>query len=355
MRNTDYSNTIFYKIYCKVPEITDVYIGHTTNFVKRKTEHEQSCNHEKSASHKFKVYKFIREHGGWNNWKMEILGFKCCSNLREACEEEQRYYDEYIATLNTNLPIKVIGIQKVADKNAIEVCDDNKPYKFTCEKCKYKSSSKKEYKNHLLSAKHLENFKNDKKHYICKTCDFICYKKSSYDRHVSTKKHKDAISGGKKALEYKCDYCNYTCRYKSEYDKHISSMKHKNKVNTTDYEKQNTQYYCKECDYTCQYSSLFEKHKNTSKHINKGSVSSASATAHLSYNIDNNDNTHLAKIMEHHSKQTEELKNFIIHHSEIHQQQTKEHQQQLKEHQEQNNKQLQEIMDIIKQATAINN
>ena len=40
----DYSNTIIYKITCKDPSITDVYVGHTTNFVQRKHCHKQSCN-----------------------------------------------------------------------------------------------------------------------------------------------------------------------------------------------------------------------------------------------------------------------------------------------------------------------
>ena len=29
----DYSNTIIYKIYCKNETITDIYVGHTTNFL----------------------------------------------------------------------------------------------------------------------------------------------------------------------------------------------------------------------------------------------------------------------------------------------------------------------------------
>ena len=194
--------------------------------------------------------------------------------------------------------------------------------------------------------------------YTCKKCDFVCYKKSSYDRHLATLKHQSAPFPRE---VYKCEYCDYTCRYKSEYDKHISTLKHINqvkraKMKTNDTDKQNSMFYCKECDYTCQYSSLFEKHKNTSKHINNVSTSTVTATTQPTYNVEQTD-THLAKILEHHSKQTEELKNFIIHHSELlqqrtkeHQQRTKEHQQQMKEQQEQNNKQFQEIMDIIKQA-----
>jgi predicted GIY-YIG superfamily endonuclease len=39
----DYSNTIIYKIFCKDPSIKEIYIGHTTNFVTRKSEHKTSC------------------------------------------------------------------------------------------------------------------------------------------------------------------------------------------------------------------------------------------------------------------------------------------------------------------------
>jgi len=187
------------------------------------------------------------------------------------------------------------------------------------------------------------------KKYICEKCDFICCKKSSYDRHISTLKHKTALFP--KEI-YKCNHCDYTCRYKSEYDKHISTLKHKNlekraKTNTAHTEKQNIRYYCKECDYTCQYSSLFEKHKNTSKHINKVSVSSTSATTHPGYNVEQSDRQ-LAQILEHHSKQTEELKDIIIHQSEL-------HQQQMKEQQEQHNKQIQELLPKLQQVTTINN
>ena len=35
----DYSNTIIYKISCKDTSITDIYVGHTTNFIQRKHTH----------------------------------------------------------------------------------------------------------------------------------------------------------------------------------------------------------------------------------------------------------------------------------------------------------------------------
>jgi hypothetical protein len=42
-KKMDYSNTIIYKIFCKDPIIKEIYIGHTTNFVTRKSEHKTSC------------------------------------------------------------------------------------------------------------------------------------------------------------------------------------------------------------------------------------------------------------------------------------------------------------------------
>ena len=76
----DYSNTIIYKIACKDPSITDVYVGHTTNFVQRKQSHKQSCYNTKSSCYNLKLYKTIRQHGNWSNWEMSIVNFYNCKN-----------------------------------------------------------------------------------------------------------------------------------------------------------------------------------------------------------------------------------------------------------------------------------
>jgi hypothetical protein len=38
-KNINFSKTIIYKIVCNDLTITDVYVGHTTNFIKRKAKH----------------------------------------------------------------------------------------------------------------------------------------------------------------------------------------------------------------------------------------------------------------------------------------------------------------------------
>ena len=39
--NIDYSKTIIYKIVCKDIDIEDCYVGSTTDFVRRKSEHKK--------------------------------------------------------------------------------------------------------------------------------------------------------------------------------------------------------------------------------------------------------------------------------------------------------------------------
>jgi hypothetical protein len=51
--NTNYSNTFIYKIYCKDNNITDFYIGHTTNYLKRKYQHKTNSYY----SNNLKIYK----------------------------------------------------------------------------------------------------------------------------------------------------------------------------------------------------------------------------------------------------------------------------------------------------------
>ena len=42
----DYSNTIIYKIHCKDSNVNEIYVGHTTNFTKRKNQHKTLINDE---------------------------------------------------------------------------------------------------------------------------------------------------------------------------------------------------------------------------------------------------------------------------------------------------------------------
>ena len=201
----DYSNTIIYKITCKDPKIKDLYVGHTTNFVQRKHAHKQNCNDVKNPT-PCKLYQVIRDNGGWNNWKMEIVNFFECKDHYEARKKEQEYFVLLNATLNSIEPMPkpkvVIPVEKVKIQKEIfhcEICNikfknlklldihkntkkhvkkqqvtvetktnENIPKnpKFSCYDCKYITDNKKDFNKHNLTLKHLNNVKSTEKNEI---------------------------------------------------------------------------------------------------------------------------------------------------------------------------------------------
>jgi|688.fasta_scaffold53381_1 hypothetical protein len=100
----DYSKTIIYKIVCNDLNITDVYVGSTTDFVRRKSEHRRCCTNEKAKSYNYKVYQTIRCNGGWDNFTMIEIEKYNCNNSNEAHTRERHYYELLNAKLNIKYP-----------------------------------------------------------------------------------------------------------------------------------------------------------------------------------------------------------------------------------------------------------
>ena len=102
--NYETTPIIFYKFVCENPEIKSCYVGHTTNFNRRKAEHKVICNNRnnnKSAKYEFKVYQIIRENGGWDNWKMVEVNRRICLDKINACKIEQQYIENLQTDMNT--------------------------------------------------------------------------------------------------------------------------------------------------------------------------------------------------------------------------------------------------------------
>ncbi len=99
----DYQNTIIYKIVCNDLSITDCYVGHTTDFMSRKHRHKYRCYNENDGGY-FKIYKTIRDNGGWDNWTMVEIEKYPCADKREACARERYHYEKLNSSLNTNIP-----------------------------------------------------------------------------------------------------------------------------------------------------------------------------------------------------------------------------------------------------------
>ena len=162
----DYSKTIIYKIqHQDKPEL--IYIGHTTNFNKRKYEHKRVSNNLKTDRDHYKLYQTIRENGGWIEFKMIQVKEFPCQNKREACLEEDRVMLELKANLNK---------YRAKDFNRDEWYENNKE-KLT----EHKHNYYKENKEYLQEKQKEWREKNKEKineKCVCELCGLILSKKS---------------------------------------------------------------------------------------------------------------------------------------------------------------------------------
>ncbi len=101
---TDFSRCIIYKIVCFDTNISDCYVGHTTDFIRRKSQHKSRCYTPNNKEYNKKVYDFIRSHGDWSNFQMLQIEEYPCNNKREAELREEHWRKELTATLNGNRP-----------------------------------------------------------------------------------------------------------------------------------------------------------------------------------------------------------------------------------------------------------
>ena len=150
----DYSNTIIYKLYCINPDVKEFYIGHTTNLTQRKSQHKNNCynNSEKNKKYNTKVYRIIRENGGFDNWSFKILETANLKNKYEALTLEGSYIEKLKPLCNFELPGQFIdnNIQKYKhenyEKNKEKVLERAKTYyeEHKEEKIEYQKNYAKE-------------------------------------------------------------------------------------------------------------------------------------------------------------------------------------------------------------------
>jgi hypothetical protein len=99
-RAVDYSKTVIYKIQHNDDE-TLLYVGSTTNFNNRKSQHKCHCINENDKSYNRKVYRMIRDNGGWDCFSMTKIEDYPCENGRDAEAREDQLMRELKANMNT--------------------------------------------------------------------------------------------------------------------------------------------------------------------------------------------------------------------------------------------------------------
>jgi hypothetical protein len=223
----DYSNTIFYKIFCKDSTIKELYVGLTTNFVQRKHAHKQSCKNEKSTNYNCKLYNVIRNAGGWENWQMEIIAFHNCKDSYEAHKKEQEYFEMLGATLNSiePLPKPKEPITKIVKEKTILYCE---PCNIYFSYWKAQEIHNNSHKHHKMVSMYNDNklatniMKCSFQKFHCESCEFTSFKTSEYIRHNMTAKHINRTNMNnleqknteQSANQYTCKKCskNYKAR-----------------------------------------------------------------------------------------------------------------------------------------------
>jgi hypothetical protein len=190
----DYSNTIIYKIFCKDNIVKDTYIGYTTNFSQRKYTHKVACNRSENV---LKIYKIIRDHGGWDNWDMiEIAKYNCKDAIEARIKENEHYLLEN-SSLNS--------VSHYVDK-----------INYYCNTCKKQYNNKGDYQKHIESKAH-KNWENyvilpnetKKSHkYSCDFCQYNTDNKKDFCKHLSTSKHNKIVFSQKKSQDFICECGN---------------------------------------------------------------------------------------------------------------------------------------------------
>jgi hypothetical protein len=188
----DYAKTVIYKLCCKNPLITDIYIGHTTNFIQRKKHHKNSYNNINNKEYNKYAYKFIRDNGGWDNWNMVQIEEFSCKNKREAEAKEHQWIVDLKASLNKYMPYAMyketpqIYQHNWYEENKEQILERVKDNYY--ENKEHKIAYQKEY-----SQEHKEEIKDYNKEYRELNKD-----KLSEQKKVYRKENKEILAEGQK-------------------------------------------------------------------------------------------------------------------------------------------------------------
>tara|TARA_R110001592_G_scaffold12280_2_gene58897 strand:+ start:537 stop:1139 length:603 start_codon:yes stop_codon:yes gene_type:complete len=186
----DYSKGFIYKLCCLDVNVKEIYIGSSTNFKQRKSNHKTNCNNEKRKEYNRYVYKFIRDNGSWSNWCMIELHKYSCNDRRELESEENRVMNELQSQLNSRKSYRTeeeqVEYQKEYDKKYREEHKEEIKIKNQIHYQTHKEARLEEQKNYRLEHREMINMKHKEK-IVCDNCGVIT-RKYAISRHKKSKK-----------------------------------------------------------------------------------------------------------------------------------------------------------------------
>jgi len=223
LTKVDYSKTVIYKIqHVDNPEL--LYVGSTTDFTRRKADHKRGCNNGNDKLYNMKIYKMIRDNGGWDAFNMTIIKEFPCQNKQEALAEEDRIIREMKSNMNkirAYVTPEDVKEQKKQyyEQNKEQITERQKQYyeqnkeqkkqyyeqnkeRFKQYKEQYREQNKEHYKQYRelhkeqiaeYQKQYYEIHKEHKKQKM--TCECGCViRRGDMARHKRTKKHHDLLN-----------------------------------------------------------------------------------------------------------------------------------------------------------------
>ena len=168
------------------------YVGSTTNFTHRKSTHKTTCNNPKDKNHNIKIYKFIRDNGGWDEFNMILIENFKCSDANELRAREQHWFNEFKPNLlNVQCPTRTLVQYKLDNK--VEIATQRAKYSQD-NKAKISIKGAKYYQdNRAEIAIKVKKYKEDNKEEI----------KKKLAKYSQDNKEKIAIRRAKKYQEKK--------------------------------------------------------------------------------------------------------------------------------------------------------
>ena len=190
----NYSESIIYKLCCLNSNITDIYVGSTTNFKARKNQHKNNSCNENNKKYNYAVYKFIRDNGGWDNWDMIQVEQYNADSKRMLEMRERHWLETLKSTLNMYIPTrnkKEFG-EIYREKNREQI-NENKKKHYQTHKEDYKEYYERNKIKILEQRKEYHKLNKDKiKKHKSELFDCACggrYTFSHKARHFRTKQH----------------------------------------------------------------------------------------------------------------------------------------------------------------------
>ena len=104
--------TTFYKLHHSVDQTKECYVGSTSNFAIRKSNHKSVCNNANSKDHNYRLYRYIRSNGGFNNWTFTILEQRNNMTKKRKLLRERVLTDRHGVSLNTQKAGALIEVGK---------------------------------------------------------------------------------------------------------------------------------------------------------------------------------------------------------------------------------------------------